>query len=242
MTQDNKPSTNKIITADPHDLPESTPIANEGMMRRDWLKNALMGGVGLGLFGIPMPSLASIIPSTACPRITRVSKNLTANVVAYKCTPCDCTKTKGYLITLEFSGPLTSNTACDESVPIIPDKSIAKGILKFALRSGICPKTEKAHLFGCHEGKLDLYTPAGAQILTSALEGTYGFDPRASLDARCCWPNAQGTLKGTGLDKLKSCTICTTYYLPIPFNLSDPCKSNFKSFAMQLDGTIMCPC
>jgi hypothetical protein len=245
MNQDNKPSANKIIASSAQDMPESAPNANEGIMRRDWLKNALIGGMGLGLFGLPMPTFAGILPTT-CPRMTRVSKNLAVKTIEYSCTPCECNKVPVYRIKLDFSKPasgiITNNTVCDKSSDVILAQSTATGIITFLLTPGTCPKTGALQLYGSHEGTINIFHPSGAQILTLTLEGTYGVDPRASLDARCCWPNAQGTLKGTGLDKLKGCTLCATYYIPIQFVASDPCKNPVKSLAMQFDGSLMCPC
>jgi hypothetical protein len=235
MNHDHKPSTGKIITADAHDLPESIPSANEGMMRRDWLKNALMGGIGIGLFGIPLTSFADEGKGIDCPRITRVSKNVEAQIVQYTCKSCLCGKDRVYLIKLDFSGPVISNQVCDESLKLIPDKSIMKGSLSYTLRGGLCPDTKTPMLWGCHEGKIMLYAPTGKPLFEATLSGTEGVNSQATASKRCCWPYGEGALK--------ACNICATYLLKVPFNFKDPCvKTPPASLYMQIDGSLMCPC
>jgi|GEM_PF-1730737 len=244
MKQDNKPSPDKIITAESYDLSETTPHANEGMMRRDWLKSVMIGGVGLGLFGIPLTSSAEEEKNLSCPRIIRVSKNMRARIVEYQCKPCVCGNDRVYLISFAFKGELYSNKACDESLKLIPDKSIASGKLSFTLRGGLCPETRTQMLWGCHEGKASLYAPSGKPLFEAALFGTEGVNPQASVAAkRCCWPYAEGALKGNGAEEMKACSICTTYHIRVPFNANDPCtKTPPSALSMQLDGTLMCPC
>ncbi len=92
MNQDNKPSQGNIISTPSCDNSKSAPFSDEGLMRRDWLKNVMLGGVGLGLFGIPMPTLAEEQTGMKCPRIIRVSKNLEARIDRYNCESCLCGK------------------------------------------------------------------------------------------------------------------------------------------------------
>lgn len=240
MTQDNKPSTNQIITADANDLPESTPNVNEGMMRRDWLKNVMIGGVGLGLFGIPMPTFAEDeLALAGCPRIIRVSKNIKAEIVQYVCKSCLCDKEQVFMITFDFKGLVFSNKVCDESIKMIPDKSIMNGSLRYTVRRGLCPETKMSALWGCHEGKVALYNPAEAQLFAIPMAGTYGVNPQASATKRCCWPYAEGLLKGKG----EKCSICCTYHMTVPLNPVNPCtKTPPNSLYMQFDGSLMCPC
>jgi hypothetical protein len=244
MKQDKKSSKGKIISAQSPDHSEMTPLANENMMRRDWLKSVMIGGVGLGLFGIPLALSAEEEKAVGCPRIIRVSKNMRARIVEYQCKPCQCGNDRVYLISFVFKGELYSNKVCDESLKMIPDKSIATGKLSFTLRGGICPETRNQILWGCHEGKATLYAPTGKPLFDAALFGTEGVNPQASVAAkRCCWPYAEGALRGNGAEEMKTCSICTTYHIKVPFNANDPCtKTPPSALSMQLDGTLKCPC
>lgn len=243
MNQDSTPSSDRIIKTESCDHSGSAPASHEGIMRRDWLKSVMIGGVGLGLFGIPLPSFGEESAITGCPRIIRVSKNVNARIVRYQCERCMCDKDQVFLIKCDFSGTLLANKACDEAANMIPDKSIAKGSLKYTLRSGICPDTRTPMLWGCHEGRLMLYAPSGRMLLDVPLAGTHGVNPDLSSSKRCCWPYADGAFRDKGTEELKACMICASYLLKVPFNFSNPCtKTPPNPLIMQLDGTMMCPC
>jgi len=240
---DNKTPTGNIVTAGSGDLSRSAPLASEGMMRREWLKNVMIGGVGLGLLGIPMPSLAAEQGDMKCPKIIRVSKDLKAEIYRYFCKHCLCGKDRVFSVTFDFKGLLYGNKACDESLKMIPDRSIVKGSLKYTLRSAICPETRKQLLLGCHEGKLFLYSPSRSSLFGATLYGTQGVNPDKSSAERCCWPYAEGALRARGTEEMTGCAICSSYHLKVPFNQFDPCtKTPPKELYMQFDGSLMCPC
>jgi hypothetical protein len=242
MQQQNNVLTNEAIGLQAHDahLPDLRP--NDGSGRREWLKNIMMGSVGLGLFGMALPSFGEEKNLTACPRILRFSKDLTADIGGYQCGTCVCKDQKVYSITIVFKGVLASNRICDEAVQLIPERTIMTGQVNLTLRAAKCPDTGRANLVGCHEGKYDLIDPRSVKLFSGAFSGTWGVDHRATGVARCCWPNGEGALRGSGIDNLKDCSICSTYLLAIPLNLTEPCAKPTRPLTMRIDGSVMCPC
>ena len=222
--------------------------ADEGLGRREWLKS--VGGLGLGLFGIALPSFGQEIKKVSkiskldhCPHMLRLSKGLTAEIRKYICKPCKCKDERVFKITFEFKGLLTSYNICDKSQPMIPNQCTMKGSLVINLLGGECSKSGKPILWGCHKGKFMLFGLKTERIFEGTLSGTFGVDPRTSGEDRCCWPYGSGYLQGKGIDKFKGCTLCSTYLLKVPFNQHNPCtKTPPKELAMQFDGMLMCPC
>jgi hypothetical protein len=218
-------------------------VAVDGLKRREWLKTVMMGSIGVGLFGISLPSYGEEQKLLTCPRVLRLSKDLSAEIRQYSCKPCECAGERVYMIAFEFKGLLKNNIPCDESGKLIPENSTMLGSLRMNLRRGLCPKTKKSHLWGCHEGKFELYGPNTGMLFAGSLSGAFGFDPRTNGNARCCWPYGEGVLRGKGVEKLQNCEICSIYHLKIPFNMDNPCASTPpKMLTMHIDGTVMCPC
>lgn len=220
----------------------NSAVAADGLKRREWLKTVMMGSIGIGLFGISFPSYGEELKLLTCPRVLRLSKDLSAEIRQYSCKPCECAGERVYSIAFEFKGLLKNNFPCDESIQLIPDNSTMLGSIRMTLRGGLCPKTKKSHLWGCHEGKFELYGPNTGILFAGPLSGAFGFDPRADGNARCCWPYGEGVLRGRGSEKLQNCDICSIYHLKIPFNMDNPCKTPPKMLTMHVDGTVMCPC
>lgn len=222
------------------------PASVEGLTRRQWLKHVMMGSIGVGLSGFSLPTFAEETALSRCHHILRVSKDLSAEIRKYACTSCECKKVTVvtvYTVSFDFKGLLQGNTYCDETVKLMPENSTMVGSIKMILRRGACPQTDKPQLWGCHDGRFEIYGSNTDKIFSGTLSGTFGVDHRAVKLDRCCWPNGEGVLRGKGFDKYRDCEICATYQLNVPLNMGNPCtKTPTKALKMQFDGTVKCPC
>jgi len=215
--------------------------------RREWLQYAAVGGLHLGLLGSALPAFGQEAEKATCLYMVKLSKGIRADISSYKCSPCRCAVGNEMItvfrIEFEFKGQLTNYQICDDSLRQIPQRSTVKGAFKFTLRNGKCEESKKPILWGCHQGRFELYDPKTRRIFSGSLSGTNGFDPRTSGEERCCWPYGAGYLRGKGIEALKECEVCASYLLKVPFNEENPCtKTPPKELAMQLDGMVICPC
>ena len=226
---------------------EKEMLPNGKMSRREWIRFAMIGGLQLGILGSTLPAFGQRTDKGECLYMVKLSKGFSADIDNWDCSRCLCKignkEITIFRIKFDFNGKLTSYTICDDSIKHIPQSSIMKGTLEFDLSTSKCKKRKDTILWGCHQGKFDLYGPKKGMLFAGYLSGTNGFDPRTSGEERCCWPHGTGYLEGKEKDTKYGCEICASYLLKIPFHAIDPCtKTPPKKLSMQLDGIIKCSC
>jgi hypothetical protein len=221
----------------------------QGSTRREFLKRASAGALGLGLLG---SSLTASGQQTATPplcRLQRFSRTMDAKIIDFRCVPCNpqsgCATFK---IIYSFQGALVSSQPCDQTVPCIPNGAPISGNITLTLQQGLCPisTVPQPSLWGCEDGTFQLGIGPGGPLITGTLCGTEGFEPDGPN--RCCDLNHdEGCLRGNGPPPgtpgcTAGCQLCASYEGTLNgFNPKDPCHPQLLVWTVNFDGVLMCP-
>jgi hypothetical protein len=215
----------------------------QGSTRREFLKRASAGALGLGLLSRSLTASGQQATPSLC-RLQRFSRTMDAKIIDFRCLPCNpqsgCATFK---INYSFQGALVSQP-CDQTVPCIPNGAIINGNITLTLQQGVCPSPVQPSLWGCEDGAFMIGPAGGPSLITGNLYGTEGFEPDGPN--RCCVLNHdEGHLRGNGLTPglcTAGCQLCASYEGMINgFNPKDPCKSMPIVWTVNFDGVLMCP-
>ena len=227
-----------------------------GIGRRRLLQTIGAGALGMTAFGGSPASAQDRIlrdwtdtKPAGCPSLLKFSRTVKEGVITIHQCHCQCAHDQTIQQNYSFSGRLTINDACDETKEIIPNNALMTGYGTLTVRPVECGTL--IVLVGYAEADFGIYgqlSPQPQLIFSGKLQGTFGLDPHAEGEKRCCAINrSEGTLKGDKLHKpgTPHCSIYASYqgrYAPLLEKGTDPCKERTAGRTAQLDGVISCPC
>lgn len=210
------------------------------LSRRHFLELATVGA-GLTTLGWGLhPASAVADPAQrACPNVISLYWSITgARISGFRCEQCFCGETPHFLVAYTLTGPIRKvGTPCDETENLVPEGSVLRATLDQVLRR-LGPYGRP---IGRHEGRFELFNPAGDLLATGTMQGTDGVDPRAELI--CAeFPLQFGTLRGTGAPRtpLQDCTIWATYLGLLGVEV--PCLEPYTGWDARIPGVIECLC
>ncbi|MBI3949529.1 MAG: twin-arginine translocation signal domain-containing protein [Acidobacteria bacterium] len=217
----------------------SKESSNE-LTRRQFLELATIGA-GLATFGLGLSSANAFTSPTqeGCPRVISLFWSVVgARIGGFRCEPCFCLEEQNFLITYSLRGLIQRvGTPCDETPNFVPEGSLFTATLNQVLRR----TGPHGRPVGRHEGRFELFNPAGDLLANGTMQGMDGVDPRAELI--CAeFPLQFGTMQGTGAPRtsLQDCTIWAMYLGLLGVEV--PCFEPYTSWDARIPGVIECRC
>lgn len=214
--------------------------APEDFSRRHFLELATTG-LGLVTFGLDANPASALAHPTQqpCPKVISLFWSITgARISEFRCEQCFCVEEPDFLITYSLRGQVRKvGTPCDETQNLVPDGSLFTATLNQVLRR----RGPYGRPVGRHEGRFNVFDPAGTLIVNGTMQGSDGVDPRAGLICDA-FPYQFGTLRGTGAPRspLQDCTIWAMYLGLL--GVEAPCSDPYTSWDARIPGVIECPC